>query len=67
MGIAIELALLAMIAYTPFGNAFFGTAPIPLSTLLVPIPFAILIFLFGEIRKLLIRRKVVFVEKYLRW
>ena len=29
-GIAIELTILALIAYTPFGNAAFGTGPLPL-------------------------------------
>jgi len=29
-GIVVELVLLALIVYTPFGNLVFGTAPLPL-------------------------------------
>ncbi len=40
-GITVELGLMAIIAYTPFGNLVFGTAPIPVAAWLFVIPFAL--------------------------
>jgi sodium/potassium-transporting ATPase subunit alpha len=55
-GIASELALLAAILYTPWGNALFGTAPLaaPVWGFLLPFPFAML--LLEEARKAALRR-----------
>jgi calcium-translocating P-type ATPase len=55
-GIASELALLAAILYTPWGNALFGTAPLPAPVwgFLLPFPFAML--LLEEARKAALRR-----------
>jgi sodium/potassium-transporting ATPase subunit alpha len=66
-GIFSELMLLAIIVYNPFTHKIFGTHPLTLFELSLSIPFALFIFFGDEVRKLLIRRDVKFVEKYLSW
>jgi hypothetical protein len=41
-GVAAELALVGLIAYTPWGNALFDTAAIGLEVWLFMLPFALL-------------------------
>ncbi len=55
-GLAVELAVFALIAWTPYGNMLFGAAPLPprVLLLLVPIPFAIVGL--EELRKAIVRR-----------
>ncbi len=65
MGIGVEIILLSIIIFTPFGNAFFGTAPLTLGEILLSLPFAVVIVLFGEFRKFLIRKDNRFIKKYL--
>jgi sodium/potassium-transporting ATPase subunit alpha len=67
VGILSELILLSIIVYNPFTHKLFGTHPLTLLELSLSIPFALFIFFWDEIRKLLIRRDVKFVEKYLNW
>lgn len=55
-GIAVEIALILLIDYTPWGNAIFGTAPIPLSVWLFTGVFATAMVLLEEGRKGVIRR-----------
>jgi calcium-translocating P-type ATPase len=55
-GIAFELALLAAILYTPWGQALFGTAALPLQVWLFLLPFAAAMLALEEARKLLMRR-----------
>lgn len=66
-GILFELILLWLIVFTPGMNTFLGTHPIEWIYFLIPIPFAVAILLFGEWRKLLVRRGVGFAKKYLVW
>ncbi len=55
-GIVVELALLALIVFTPLGNLIFGTEPLPLGTW-VPLVAGALGLLFAEeIRKLVMGR-----------
>jgi magnesium-transporting ATPase (P-type) len=54
-GIAVEIALILLIDYTPVGNAMFGTAPIPLAVWLFALPFAFGMLALEEIRKLFLR------------
>jgi len=54
-GIAFELALLAAIVYLPWGQALFGTAPLPQEVWLYVLPFAAAMFALEEGRKLLRR------------
>jgi sodium/potassium-transporting ATPase subunit alpha len=54
-GIAFELALLATIVYTPWGQTIFGTAALPLEVWLYALPFAAAMFALEEGRKLLQR------------
>lgn len=56
LGIGAELLLQLFIVYHPFGNAIFATAPLPLNTWLMLIPFALFLLLAEEVRKLIVRR-----------
>jgi sodium/potassium-transporting ATPase subunit alpha len=56
-GVAAEIALIATIVYTPWGNAIFGTAPIPVTTWLFILPFAIVMLVLEELRKWFVRSR----------
>ena len=56
-GIGFELLLLALIDYTPWGNALFGTAPLGGEVWLFIIPFGIGMLLLEELRKAAVRRR----------
>jgi len=55
-GVAIELLLLVLIAYTPAGNAIFATHPIGMAAPAAALPFVLLMLLGEEARKFLVRR-----------
>jgi len=55
-GIAVELALILLIDYTPWGNRIFDTAPIGAEVWLFVIPFAAGMVVLEEIRKWLVRK-----------
>jgi calcium-translocating P-type ATPase len=57
LGIATELALIAFIVYTPWGNTLFGTAPLDAAVWLFALPFAAAMFAAEESRKWLARRR----------
>ncbi|MDJ0627664.1 MAG: HAD-IC family P-type ATPase [Rhodobacter sp.] len=67
LGVATELSLLALISYTPAGNVFFGTAPLEVWHLCLSVPFAILILVGDELRRVLVRRENRFVLRWLTW
>jgi sodium/potassium-transporting ATPase subunit alpha len=67
VGIASELGLLALIAYVPMFNTFFGTAPLGWQELLLPVPFAVAILAGDELRRVFVRRGNRFVLKWLTW
>ncbi|MEZ0246716.1 MAG: cation-translocating P-type ATPase [Methylophilaceae bacterium] len=52
-GIALEIALIIIIDYTPMGQSLFGTAPLDAAVWLFILPFAGLMMLFEELRKML--------------
>jgi sodium/potassium-transporting ATPase subunit alpha len=55
-GIATELAVLAFIIYTPWGNAIFGTSPLP-AWIFGPLALGALLLLFAEeTRKFIVNR-----------
>ena len=54
-GIATELALMLVIAYTPLGNAIFSTAPIEAGAWLFMLPFAAAMLAAEELRKWIVR------------
>jgi sodium/potassium-transporting ATPase subunit alpha len=56
IGIAFEIALQLFIVYHPWGNAIFSTSPIPLSVWIVLIPFAVILFVVEEARKVMAKR-----------
>ena len=53
--LALELALLLLIVYTPWGNALFGTAPLTAGAWLLVLPLALLMGLLEEGRKAVVR------------
>ena len=55
LGIFVELSLILLIDYTPWGNAAFGTAPIPIALWLFVLPFALGMLLLEELRKWILR------------
>jgi calcium-translocating P-type ATPase len=55
-GMAIEVALILVIVYTPVGNLVFGTAPIGLDVWLFIVPFATAMVIGEEIRKWMVRK-----------
>jgi sodium/potassium-transporting ATPase subunit alpha len=55
-GIAVELLLQLFIVYHPVGNKIFSTSPLSWHTWLVLVPFAILLLIADEVRKLFSRR-----------
>jgi magnesium-transporting ATPase (P-type) len=57
VGILAEVAIILLIVYTPFGNALFGTAPLPPELWLLPVPFAVAMLALEEARKLIVRRR----------
>ncbi len=67
VGILSELILLASIVFNPYTHRIFGTHPLSLYELSLSVPFALWIFFGDEVRKLLIRNNVLFVEKYFSW
>ena len=54
-GIAAEITLIALIDYTPWGHALFGTAPLAPAVWLFIIPFAIAMLAIEELRKWMAR------------
>lgn len=54
-GLALELALLLLIIYTPWGNALFGTAPLAPEVWLLVLPLALLMGGLEEGRKAVVR------------
>lgn len=55
-GLAVELTLLLLIVYTPWGNKLFGTAPLAAGIWLYALPFALLLGIADETRKALLRK-----------
>jgi len=56
-GIGFELVLIAAIVYTPWGQALFGTAALPVEVWLYVLPFAAAMLALEEARKLLARKR----------
>ena len=50
-GVIVEIALVALIGYTPLGNFIFGTAPISAKAWLFILPFAAAMLTAEELRK----------------
>ncbi|MDO8933178.1 MAG: cation-transporting P-type ATPase [Rhodocyclaceae bacterium] len=57
LGLAVELALLLAIVYTPPGNRLFGTAPLAPEVWLYMLPFVLALGVFEESRKRLASRR----------
>ena len=50
-GVTLEIILILVIIYTPWGQMIFGTAPFPLSVWLFMLPFGVAMLLLEEVRK----------------
>ncbi len=50
-GLGVELGLLLLIVYTPWGNMLFGTAPLSTAVWLFALPFAVVLGVAEEARK----------------
>jgi magnesium-transporting ATPase (P-type) len=61
-GVALEVALILAIVYTPWGNALFGTAPIGADVWAFMLPFAAAMLALEEARKALSRRRAAVRE-----
>jgi magnesium-transporting ATPase (P-type) len=57
IGIAVEVALLVAIVYTPVGNVLFDTAPVAWSVWIFAAPFALGMIAIEELRKWIVRRR----------
>jgi calcium-translocating P-type ATPase len=66
LGIAVELTIILLIDYTPWGNAIFGTAPIPLAVWLFVVPFALGMLVLEEGRKWVVRARDSNADQQLR-
>jgi len=55
-GVILEIALIVLIDYSPWGNLIFATAPISAQVWLFVVPFGIVLFIAEELRKWLVRR-----------
>ncbi|MDV6344049.1 cation-transporting P-type ATPase [Nitrosomonas sp. Is37] len=55
LGVAVEISLILLIVYTPWGNNLFGTAPISIDVWLYAIPFGLAMLMLEELRKALLR------------
>lgn len=67
IGISTEIFLLAIIAYFPYTQEFFGTAPLSILELSLSIPFAILIIIGDEVRKFFVRKGSKVFIRYFSW
>lgn len=56
IGIAFEIALQTFIVYHPWGNTIFSTSPIPAKVWLILIPFAMMLFIAEEVRKVIAKK-----------
>jgi calcium-translocating P-type ATPase len=56
-GVAVEVAALALIVYSPGGQALFGTAPLGPAVWVFLLPFAAAMLLAEELRKAWVRRR----------
>jgi len=55
-GLMVEVTLILLITYTPWGNRVFGTAPIPPAVWIFILPFALGALALEELRKWIVRR-----------
>jgi magnesium-transporting ATPase (P-type) len=56
LGIAVEIILILLVVYTPWGNALFGTQPLELSVWGLMIVLALCFGSLEELRKWIVRR-----------
>jgi magnesium-transporting ATPase (P-type) len=57
-GVVLEVALVLLVNYTPWGNAALGTAPLPPEAWLFILPFAVGMVALEELRKWVARRRI---------
>ncbi len=57
-GVLLEIGLVLLANYTPWGNAVLGTAPLPARVWLFFLPFALAMVVLEELRKWVARRRI---------
>ncbi len=62
----ISVIFMVLIVYMPFCNTIFNTRPPPIEFWFIPLVFALIILVADELRKLLVRKKVLCFPK-LAW
>jgi sodium/potassium-transporting ATPase subunit alpha len=56
--VLLEVSLILLITYTPWGNLLLGTAPLSVAVWLFLLPWALGMIALEELRKLLARRRL---------
>jgi magnesium-transporting ATPase (P-type) len=62
-GIALEITLIGLIDYTPWGNLIFGTVPLEPKVWLFIAPFVLTMIVLEEVRKFIVLKKQVSSKK----
>ena len=62
-GVVLEISLILLITYSPWGNFLLGTAPVSTQLWLFLVPFAAGMFALEELRKWLVRRTLPHARK----
>ncbi len=61
---AVSLLILMIVVYVPVFHKVFNTRPIEIYFLLLPLGFAMVVFALDETRKLLVRKKLLYFDKF---
>ncbi len=67
LGIFSEIIILLLIVYVPFSHTILGTRSLHWWEFLLGVPFALVLLIVDEGRKVLVQKNVPFVVKYLNW
>ena len=59
-----SICIMLIIVFVPIFNSFFNTRPIPAPLFFLPLAFCAIIFILEEIRKLFVRRKILYFHKF---
>ena len=59
----VSISIMMFIIYVPIFQSLFDTEPIPVQFFFLPLSFAVFIFCMDELRKLCVRRKILFFHK----
>ena len=60
----VSICIMLIIVFVPIFNTFFNTRPIPAGLFFLPLAFCAIIFSLEELRKLFVRRKILYFHKF---